>query len=389
LQDKKNLLSEIYQQSAVAMVTLKKRNRMQFLELERKKSMVDSHRERIGQAQLKLENLLYKESYLLREIQNCQQISTPAIQTIEDELQDSIAIDNYSVDLNAKHKIRLEMLRSELIRRRNKQATVLEEQGVKSEMEDTLHKKQKLLEGIPEKLSAVATSSRQLYDFFEGGSEIATMDTNLDRCRHLPSPLYVLFRSLSVLCQKGEDAAECRSASVSVQPVDSSSVAREGAGEAEQELAVDLRLQLGGIGHTQEELSTGKADLVLRFRHCSHSNLVFVAVLSITLLRSSGAGSEIAVPFRRVHWLKTIFPQSVKANESIHDNTTPAASEEMGSAYLWAQWLCGLRPLPPVCPSHETSRDGGELVVSLPCVVAMVTHKLFASHFLTTSLLFD
>lgn len=359
---------------------------MQFMELEKKKIEVDGHRERIGQAQLKLENLLYKESYLQREIQNCRHVSTPAVKDVEDELNISITSDKYSPSLSSIHKLRLEMLRSELDRRRIKQAAVTDEKLVKSVLEERLHKKLKILEGIPEKLSAVAACSRELHDYFEGGCEISDMDTNLDRCQHLPIPLFVLFRSLSVLCKTGESKNENRSSSVSVQVVAS----LPGESIEQQELAVDLQLQLGDIRTSRDPSyrgCTGTAEVVLRFRHSPELNLIFVVVKSFSLVRHSlsvglsdvearSTTRDIAVPFHQDFWLQALFPPGMNTNETIDTGTSSPSSAGgiLGVAYLWAQWLCGLRPVPPSRQDEGAGQDGAR-VFSLPTILSLVCQR--------------
>lgn len=385
--------NEIFNQSALSMINLKKRNREHFLGLEKKKSSVDSFRERIGQAQLKLENLLYKKAHLIREIQTCQQISTPAVTSVEQELATAIAVESYSSNLRDLHRESLEKLRTELARRKTKQATVYEAQNLKNELEDSLDKKRKILEGIPEKLSVVAASTSQLSDFLlQGGGDIPSMDSNIGLCTSLPAPLYVLFRSLSALSQTEFDVGEgSRILSVSVGELPLAGCQSSSQGQAER--AVDLRLQLRGISSGFGTATpTGSANLVLRFRYIGECGAVCVSAVSMAL---RGGGAEPVVPscssssssgggtgecdelpplFPRESILRSLFPCTAGASEVVDGPATD--DDALGVPYLWAQWLCGLRPLPTIAVGDSETPTGR--IFSLPAMVSFVSSNAAA-----------
>ena len=375
--------NEIFNQSALSMINLKKRNREHFLGLEKKKSSVDSFRERIGQAQLKLENLLYKKAHLIREIQTCQQISTPAVTSVEQELATAIAVESYSSNLRDLHRESLEKLRTELARRKTKQATVYEAQNLKNELEDSLDKKRKILEGIPEKLSVVAASTSQLSDLLQGGGDIPSMDSNIVLCTSLPAPLYVLFRSLSALSQTEFDVGEgSRILSVSVGELPLAS--QSSSGQAER--AVDLRLQLRGISSGFGTATpTGSANLVLRLRYIGECGAVCVSAVSMALRgraepvpSSSGGGTgecdELPPLFPKESILRSLFPCTAGASEVVDGPATD--DDTLGVPYLWAQWLCGLLPLPAIAVGDSETPTGR--IFSLPAMVSSVSSNAAA-----------
>ena len=352
------------------MVALKKRNRAQFLDLEKKKAVVENHRELCGSSQLKLENLLYKEAYLLREIQTCKQISTPAVKCVEKEMDIIIGVEKYSNDLPSLHKASLSLLRSELAQRKQMQATVASEREKKAQLEETIHKKQKLLQEIPAKLSAVAANTRQLCDFFEQSSEVLDMDEGVELYRKLPSPLYVLFRSLTALCHPNCFGKFQSKSTVNIHQISDTGAASE--------LAVDLTLHMTGLSTTRRTSNGGCAYLTLRFRYVPRNNAVYVSVASVKLSSAKDGDATdrtLPLPFPSPDILLSLFPKGLRCSEIIDEMDTPSPSE-LGTCYLWAQWICGLRPFPSM-PTPETSSSDDitsfGTVFSLPSVLSFVS----------------
>jgi hypothetical protein len=151
---------------AMSFVKMKRMNRDIYLSLEAKRKDVELHRDKVDKLHLDLENLLYKEAHLLREISLCKDLSTPNTQTIEDEINMKLASTDFTQELNNVHEESLALLDKEMSARQK----MMEESQALSQTHqhatDKLDKKRKFLDELPTRISTVKTATTDLQNQF-------------------------------------------------------------------------------------------------------------------------------------------------------------------------------------------------------------------------------
>lgn len=85
--------------------------------LEAKRKALEVYKAQLNSQQLKYENLLYKESYLTREIDSCRSLSVPSTRLIEQELGQPLLLDTFHEDISKLHDNIVQLLRQERIQR--------------------------------------------------------------------------------------------------------------------------------------------------------------------------------------------------------------------------------------------------------------------------------
>lgn len=188
---------------ALLMVQLKKMNRTVMNGLASKQAEVDNAKSIVDKAQLRLENLLYKQSYLLREIRMCKDFSTPQLEMVEKEIGQMIGARTYSADLSEVHKKSLAMLKSELLARKLDQEILTNKKSLSQTNTEKLNLKRKFMDDLPNKIDAIKVVSNELNDFISNNSTVncnitnyQISDVNYELSKSLPEPLYILYRSL-------------------------------------------------------------------------------------------------------------------------------------------------------------------------------------------------
>ena len=190
------------------MIQMKSANRQMHDEVEKKKNLVDAQKDRVDKAQLKLENLLYIQAHLNREIKACKDVFTPDLDSVEAEIGLKISTEMYSPDLAAINKNALLSLQEELAKRRDMQLALEALKKSKIESADQLEKKRKFLDDLPGKVSSLLTAANDLQQHYK---QIKPLPFETSRLvRNLPSPLYTLYHITQnyILSLKDEENGE-------------------------------------------------------------------------------------------------------------------------------------------------------------------------------------
>jgi len=133
-------------------VSLKAWHRSLYSQHEEKRQKVEEAREIVDRRHLQLENLLYKQDHLQREILTCKDILTPELQQIEGELGIKFTVDKYTSDLDQIHNRTISSLLSELEMRKEVLAELEAKEKKVKDLEDILERKRKFVEDLPGKL---------------------------------------------------------------------------------------------------------------------------------------------------------------------------------------------------------------------------------------------
>lgn len=176
------------------MVSLRSLNRQQLLSLDAQTRVVETHKERIDKEQLRLENLLYRQNHLKREIMACKEIDTPELQRVENNLQSAVAMKEYSEDLPQLHNAALQHLQAEHAKRQSYQSLLSERRATLEDLTSQLAKKQKLLDELPSKLTSIIAATSDLEKYFN--TSWSAHHRNLEASSSLSAPLYTLYHIL-------------------------------------------------------------------------------------------------------------------------------------------------------------------------------------------------
>ena len=141
---------------------LKSLNRNIHTKLEFKKKEVETEKCKIDNLQLKLENLLYKQAHLKREIKSCKDAPTPMIAEIEKELNSRIGTVVFRPDLETVHNSTIESLQEERQSRIRAQSVLQDAKNAQQSAADQLEKKRKFLDEIPARVASIKASTTAL-----------------------------------------------------------------------------------------------------------------------------------------------------------------------------------------------------------------------------------
>lgn len=159
------------------MVRLKAASRSLHVILEEKRKIVEARKQKLDSLQLKLENLLYKQAYLEREISICKNLSTPFTSIVERDMSMKLSTSTFTDDIWSYHDQVIEMLKQEKADRINMQVTLEQRQAELQKYGDELEKKRKFLEvDLPNQVQDVfkiASSTKKLFEKI-GESEIVS-----------------------------------------------------------------------------------------------------------------------------------------------------------------------------------------------------------------------
>ena len=190
------------------MVSLKAWHRNLYSRHEEKRQKVEEAREIVDKRHLQLENLLYKQDHLQREIIICKDILTPELQKIEEELGKKFTVEKYTSDLEQIHNRTIDSLLEELAMRKEVLAELEEKTREVKELEDTLERKRKFVEELPSKVLSLEAAAKDLHT--QLSSEKDTIESTILKsfvhtqdlrkyAKELSLPLYTLFRFFSKL----------------------------------------------------------------------------------------------------------------------------------------------------------------------------------------------
>ncbi len=146
----------------MALIKLKTLNRDLQIATDNKRKEIELKKNAVDKLQLNLENLLYKQSYLKRDIRTCKDIATPNLIEIEKELGTPLGTTEYTESLAVVHQKTLTALKQEkearIATRRN-----LDEVTAKSKLAlEQLDKKRKFVDELPAKLKLIKAATVDL-----------------------------------------------------------------------------------------------------------------------------------------------------------------------------------------------------------------------------------
>jgi hypothetical protein len=159
---------------------LKSSNRLIYTSLETKRNEVELHKEKVDKLQLKLENLLYKQAYLGREIRECKDLQTKNLSKIESDINQSLSIKEFTNQLSEQHSNAINTLTIEMEERKNKQNILEELKLVQQENIDLLDKKRKCLEDIHPNVQQIKTSTIEIKKTLDDVQRITLNNDNID-----------------------------------------------------------------------------------------------------------------------------------------------------------------------------------------------------------------
>ena len=164
-----------YKSAARALMSLKSLNRAVATGLDAKRREIEAHKERVDNLRLKLENLLYKRAYLLREIRECRDFSTPALDAVESETQHTLAQTQFSRDLPRKNQESIEFLEQELSRREAAQKQLEQRKAEYLVREEVLDGRRKIVDELPVRITNVESAVlKELTPIFAKGDAITS-----------------------------------------------------------------------------------------------------------------------------------------------------------------------------------------------------------------------
>lgn len=365
----------------LGMLRLKAGNREAMALLEKREAAVAAQREKNDQARLRLENLLYRQAYLAREIRACDDFATSAAAAAEKELGGEPLIQqSHSADLASRHKRSLNRLAEEFESRRDKRAALAELRAAYASETGALDKKRRFLEELPSRLKDVASAVAQVeqHVLTSGGNaapaeSAAAAMTGLGRsavleaAATLPAQLYTLFHGLHAL----QASISSGTAQTAVEvPAGFTLCAEHGSSSSTTQwayrtnvvdlaalgTAVDLDLRINFTTTGSPATAGDTASVTLRFTVTS-GNLVCVS--------THGLSFAAMYPFKPEDLLYNLYPGDSSASRT----------------YLWLQWACGLRPLPPT-PLQGTTRYGSSLGTVIHRVRRLCVHLLvYKTHY--------
>jgi Fms-interacting protein/Thoc5 len=165
--------------SAAALIELKSSSRSLHTILEQKKKTIDEEKGKVDTLQLKLQNLLYKQAYLEREIRTCQHLATPSLNALEQELNIPLKAGEYRHDLVQVHDDIVQQLHAEKLHRMSALSTLDQAKHRLQASEDVLERKRRCVdvdllnrvEAVQAAASGIKEIFRQIQDI-ENNTEI-------------------------------------------------------------------------------------------------------------------------------------------------------------------------------------------------------------------------
>lgn len=323
ISEEESLNQNLFNKFSLESIKLKRLNRNQLLSLDSRRCEVEKTKERVGQAQLTLENLLYKQSYLLREIQICKNFVASELKETEKEIQTSLTITEYCPDLKEKHRSSLEFLENELKLRQQLEQEILTQQTLLNERNEILTKKRKTLEEFPEKLKSLKTLASELSETYLENDSSSINDININLSTDLPTPLFVLFRTFHSFISQNV-------LNVKIVLVEEKNQKNVG------ELAIELTIYQSSLS-TSSSSSSFTSSSTFLFQYHQRCNVILVKVKNI-----STPSQDYSFPFQSLDICKCLLPPQFRNFVSLSEDI----DTKSGNPEIWAQWIAGLRPLP-------------------------------------------
>ncbi len=315
---------------SIGMMRLKRLNRSQLLALDEKKSEVEMKKERVGSAQLALENLLYKRSHLLREMKACKDFISTHLHLVERETNLSVVIRDYSPDLRVLHKQSLQILRQEIELRTDLVKNILDRESILGQQRELLQKKRRTLDEYPEKLKSLKSCLLEIGPFV-GDEEIVSPDVCIDRLKQLCTPLYILYRGFGVHASTF--------LSVTTYPSEKNM-------DYLGNLAIELTIRSPFTFPSPCGLDSGSSEAVFLFHYHSEANLILVRISRISVALNQ---RPLPFLFKPSQYSSCLLPSSLRQRVF----SSAEIDVTVGEPEIWAQWFAGLQHLPVKNQSAE------------------------------------
>jgi len=149
------------------LVQLKTINRNIQLSLDSQRKEIELKKNTVDKLQLNMENYLYRQAYLKRDIRECMDLSTPNLDEIERETGIAMGTKIYRNDLEAVNQDTLEALNSEKELRLAAQAELEQALRRNKEVIEQLDKKRKFLDDLPVKMKLIKDATAELHEQFK------------------------------------------------------------------------------------------------------------------------------------------------------------------------------------------------------------------------------
>ena len=380
------------------LLQLKIQNRRCSSILEHQEQLTNAQKEKNDNNRLRLENLLYKQTYLHREIKSCKDFTPKETFLVEKDIETTLLHHEYTSDLQIRHRHSLMSLAKEYEERQLIQVNI---SRLKQEYSDgavflvrratekgefssncykkinicindsflvgTQDKKRKFLEEIPGKLNTILAATNDLEQSLLPNNPLTgrNRDMILLSARRLSTPLYVLFHSIYTVQISSIDATGGLGL-----PAGYSCLRSYQMGKAKWFYKADIIHKESGVDSDSalSNDSSSAVDLTLRIESDSPEGTVSTMTIRFELDPSatmpgtsdesagySGASSSTPTPAAFVGALVTACsiqaqcpfkPEAMLHNLFPRDGGDLYLSSTSTNHYLWVQWLCGLRPLP-------------------------------------------
>lgn len=151
---------------SVALIKLKCYNRNVQVALEEQKREIDAKRLKVDNLQLNLENLRYKESYLLREIRSSRNVNTPNLNKVEKELNKKLGAHVYTDDMKSINEQTIVELQKEESTRIATNKLLDDMTQRNAIVVEKLSNKRKFLDELPGKVDIIAKAAKELEEQF-------------------------------------------------------------------------------------------------------------------------------------------------------------------------------------------------------------------------------
>ncbi len=150
----------------MALVQLKTINRNIQLSLDSQRKEIELKKNTVDKLQLNLENYLYRQAYLKRDIRECRDVSTPNLDEIERETGIAMGTKLYRIDLEEVNQSTLEALDFEKELRLAAQAELEQALQRNKEVIEQLDRKRKFLDDLPLKMKLIKDATAELHEQF-------------------------------------------------------------------------------------------------------------------------------------------------------------------------------------------------------------------------------
>lgn len=165
-----------YRKAAHGLMGLKSLNRAIATGLDSKRREIERKKESLDKLHLQLENLLYKRAYLLREIRECRGLTTPALDTVEAETAQRLAVAQFSRQLPQQHQEALDFLDREMQAREAAKAQLEARRQEYLAREEVLDARRKIVDELPVRITNVESAVlKELTPIFAKGDAILSL----------------------------------------------------------------------------------------------------------------------------------------------------------------------------------------------------------------------